>query len=214
MLQETAGRAILSRIKAFLADFLRLWRERGMLTAFRLVRKRIYERNENLLFELRTTGVGPELPPGWRVEVVTSSRDAAVAWLLRAGGESELPNFQRQAVAYVLCIGDEAVARHWFFPQSALARWMGPGTAYFGSAFVKPEWRGRGINTLMLTYMAARLPVASRVILEVESSNLPSQKSLLKTGCRLLGLVRTTVCLARLVRVRVDESPLVHSRKP
>jgi ribosomal protein S18 acetylase RimI-like enzyme len=198
----------LSRVGPFLEDFARLWRETGIRAAFRLVRKRVYDQNVNLFYELRTTGVEPDLPHGWCVKVVASHEDAAVGFLLRAGGESELPYFRRNAVAYVLCIGDEVVARRWHFPQSPLAQWLGPDAAYSGKSFVKPEWRGQGIAGRLLAYMAARLPIGSKVVMEVDPSNVSSQKCLVKAGCVLLGRLHTTECFARLIRVRLDGSPL------
>ncbi len=204
----------MSRIGPFLEDLARLWREGGVRAALRLVRRRVYERNVNLFYELRTAGVEPDLPPGWCVKVVASQADAAVGLLLKAGGESELPFFRRKAVAYVLCIGDEVVARHWHFTQSPLAQMLGPDVAYIGRAFVKPEWRGQRINGRLLVYTAARLPVGSRVVLEVDSSNISSQKSLVWAGCVLLGRLRTTICFTRLIHVCIDGSPVTGNPSP
>jgi|ERR1035438_409707 ribosomal protein S18 acetylase RimI-like enzyme len=196
----------MSRIGPFLRDVVRIWHEAGPLAAFRLLRNRVYERNTNLFYELRATGVVPDLPPGWRVEVVASQADAAAALLLRAGAASELPYFRRGAVAYLLCIEEEVVARLWHFPRNSLARWLGPDSAYAGKLFVKPEARGRGIGGLLLAAMAARQPVGSRVILEVAPSNISSQKCMVKAGCRFLGRLHRTECFTRLIRVRLEGS--------
>jgi ribosomal protein S18 acetylase RimI-like enzyme len=198
----------LSRVGQFLKDFTRLWREAGIYAAFRHVRKRVYERNVNLFYELRTTGIEPDLPQGWSVKVVSSQADATVGLLLKAGGESELRYFGRKAVAYVMCIGDKVAARHWYFPQNTLAQWLGPDAAYFGKMFVKPEERGQGIAGMLITYMAAHLPIGSRVVMEVKPSNISSQKCLIKAGCVFLGRLQTIECFTRLISVRLDGSPL------
>jgi ribosomal protein S18 acetylase RimI-like enzyme len=197
----------LGRIGPFLVDFARLWREQGIRSALRLVGKRVYEQNVNLFYELRTTGVEPDLPSGWCVKVLTSPADAGVGLLLSAGGEPELPYFNRKAVAYLLCIGDEAVARLWHFRQSTLAQWLGPDAAYVGKILVKPEARGQRLAGRLLACMAARQPVGTRVVLEVEPSNVSSQKSLVRAGCVLRGQLHTTECLTRLIRVRLEGSP-------
>ena len=198
----------MNRAWLFIGNFARTWREKGIWTALRLVRKKVYEQNLNLFYELRATGVELYLPEGWFVAVVSSPDDAAVGLLLKAGGESELGYFHRNAVAYVLCIGDEVVAHHWHFPKSPLAQWLGPDAAYVGKALVKPEWRRQGINAKLLTFTATHLPVGSRIVLEVEPTNVSSQKSLIKAGCVLLGRLQTTECFARLIRVRLEGSPL------
>jgi ribosomal protein S18 acetylase RimI-like enzyme len=138
--------------------------------------------------------------------VVASHEDAEVGLLLKAGAESELPYFRRKALAYVLCIEDEVMARLWHFRQSPLAHWLGPNTAYFGKLFVKPEARGQRIGGLLLSNVAARQPIGTRIVLEVKPSNISSQKCLAKAGCVLLGRLHTIECLTRLVRVRLDDS--------
>lgn len=196
----------MSRVLPFLKDLMRLRREAGIRAAFKLVLERVYSRNVNLFYELRTTGIEPNLPPDWRVKVMDSETDASVGLLLKAGGQAELPYFSRNAVVYVLCIGDEVAARLWHFPQNSLAHWLGPDAAYVGKIFVKPEARGQGMAGLLLTYMAARLPVGSRAVMEVEPSNISSQKGLIKAGCVLLGRLETIECFTRIIRVRIVDS--------
>jgi ribosomal protein S18 acetylase RimI-like enzyme len=164
----------------------------------------LYQENENLFYELRTTEVQPDVPSGWLVVVVASERDASTSLLLQSGGQRELPFLNRRAVAYLMCIGDEVVGRLWHFRRNSLAQWLGPDTAYVGRIFVKPEMRGQQIAGRLLASMAAHLPVGSRVILEVEPSNVSSQKCLVKAGCVLLGRIRTTECFTRLIRVRIN----------
>lgn len=198
----------MNRAWLFMENLMRIWREKGVWTAFRLVRKRIFEQNLNLFYELRVTNAEPNLPEGWFVEVLSSPDAAAVGLLIKAGGESEMGYFNRNAVAYVLCIGDEVVAHRWHFPKHPLAQWLGPDAAYVGKSLVKPEWRGQGINAKLLTFTATHLPVGSRIVLEVDPTNISSQKSLIKAGCVLLGRLQTTECFARLIRVRLEGSPL------
>jgi ribosomal protein S18 acetylase RimI-like enzyme len=198
----------MNRAWLFMGDLARTWRKKGIWTAFSLVRKRIFEQNLNLFYELRATGAEPDLPEGWFVAVVPSPDDAAIGLLLKAGGHSELGYFHRNAVAFVMCIGDEVVAHHWHFPNHPLAQWLGPDAAYVGKALVKPEWRGQGINAKLLTFTATHLHAGSRIVLEVEPTNVSSQKSLIKAGCVLLGRLQTTECFARLISVRLEGSPL------
>ena len=198
-----------SRVRLFLDDLARLRREGGISAAFKLVRAKLYERAETLLYELRPTRVDPVLPMGWTVRKLTSEADPAVEWLRRSGGEVNLHLFRRGAVAYLMFIGDEVVAHCWHYPNDLLAKRLGSGAAYFGQAFVRPEWRGQGINGRLIAHMAGQLPAGGRVVMEVEFSNVSSQKSLAKLGCVLLGRLRTLVVGASLVSIRIDPWPAV-----
>ena len=202
----------MNRVWLFLRDFTRSCREKGIRAALKHVRKRVYEQNLNLYYELRATSVEPDLPKGWCVKVLSSHTDAAVGLLLKAGGEPELRHFRRNAVAYLMCIGDQVVARHWHFKQHPLAQWLGPHAAYVGKAFVKPEFRGQRINGRLLAYMAAQLPAGSKIVMEVDPSNVSSQKSLANAGCALMGQIQTTECFTRLISVRLNGSPLPATR--
>lgn len=196
----------MSRVGYFLDDVARLAREKGPLAAVQLVAKRFFERTDTLLFEMRTTGEEPDLPEGWRMRKFTSKRDPELELLIRAGGGAELANFRREAVAYVLCIEGEPVARGWYYPRSPLARKLG-GAQYIGGAFVRPEWRGQGVNARFLQGYAKCVPPGSRFVMQVETSNEASQKSLARLGLVPVGHVRTLVLLGKLVRARVDPLP-------
>ena len=108
------------------------------------------------------------------------------------------------AVAWVVCIGDEPVGHRYEYPNSTLARHLGPGVTYFGNAFVRPEWRGRGVSGHLLRAMAGALPAGTRILLEVTHANTISQRSLARNGAVLLGRLRITEVLGRLARVRLD----------
>jgi GNAT superfamily N-acetyltransferase len=203
-----------SRLRLFLDDLARLRREGGLAAAFRLVRAKLYERVQTLLYEFRPTGIDPGLPVGWTVRRVASEADPAVEWLRRSGGDVNLHSFRRGAVAYVMCIGDQAVGHCWHYPNYLLARRLGSGAAYFGQAFVRPEWRGQGVNGRLIAYMAGQLPAGGRVVMEVEFPNVSSQKSLAKLGCALVGRLQTLVLGARLVSVRIDPWPPAQGSRP
>lgn len=196
----------MSRVGYFLDDLARLAREEGPFAAAKLLGKRVYERTDNLLFEMRTTGAEPELPEGMRIHHFSSKRDPDLDLLVRAGGGKELGNFRRRAVAYVLCVEGEPVARGWYFPRNALARKL-DGAQYLGSAFVRPEWRGKGLNAMLLQGYARSVPPGTRLVMQVAASNTSSQQSLSRLGLAPVGRVSTLVVLGRLVNVRIDPLP-------
>ena len=198
----------MSRVGAFLLDVRQTRREAGFRASLRLMWSRVFACDETLLYEMRPVGLAQGLPADWHVTVLCSEQESsAVDLLRRAGGEGELRNFRRKAVAYVLCIGDEPVARSWYFPNSPLARRLGPDAAYFGMMFVRPEWRGQGIQARLLTYMASLLPAGSRVVAEIVQSNVASQKGAAKAGFVCVGRLHTIVFLGQVVRARIDRSP-------
>ena len=198
----------MNRVTAFLIDVAQVWREEGFCASSRLVWSRIFARYETLLYELRTTSLELGLPADWQVTVLRSEKDpAAVDLLRRVGGEAELRNFRRKAVAYVLSIEDEPVARCWYFPNSSLARRLGPDAAYFGMRFVRPEWRGQGIQARLMTYTASLLPIGTRVIVEILPSNVASQNGVAKAGSVYVGRLHTIVLLGRVIRARIEASP-------
>jgi GNAT superfamily N-acetyltransferase len=203
-----------SRLGLFLDDLARLRREGGVSAAFRMVRGKLYERAETLLYEFRPTGIDPGLPTGWTVRKLTSGADPAEEWLRRSGGELNLHLFRRGAVAYVMFIGNEPVAHSWHYPNYFLARRLGPGVAYFGQSFVRPEWRGQGINGRLIAHMAGQLPAGGRAVMEVEFSNVASQRSKARLGCVLVGRLRTLVLCARVVSIRIDPWPPVDAPRP
>jgi ribosomal protein S18 acetylase RimI-like enzyme len=192
------------RIQLFLADVRALHRSGGWRPGLRLLRKRLYSATDNLLYEYYATGVPHILPDGWNVRVFRSQADPGLDLLRRSGGDFLPRALLRGAVAWVVCIGDEPVGHRYEFPYSTLARHMGPGTTYFGNAFVRPEWRGQGVSGHLLRAMAATLPAGTRILLEVPHGNTTSQRSLARNGATLLGRLRTMEILARLVRVRLD----------
>ena len=195
------------RLVAFLLDVGQTWREAGLWASLRLVWSRIFACDETLLYELRVVGVAKDLPAGWHVTAVCSEQESpALDLLRRAGGAGELRNFRRKAVAYVLRIGDEPVARCWYFPNNPLARRLGPDASYFGMMFVRPEWRGQGIQGQLNRYMASLLPAGSRVVAEIVQSNVASRKGLAKAGFVCAGRLHTIVFLGQVVRARVDGS--------
>jgi GNAT superfamily N-acetyltransferase len=200
-----SGRESMSRLSAFLDDVVSSWRRDGYRASFKLVRTRVYERTDTLLYELRTTGKAPELPADWQVTVVCSADDTAgVDLLCRTGGESEVRQFRRNAVAYVLSIGSEPVARAWYYPNNALVRRLGPNAAYFGSMFVLPEWRGLGIQGLLNAYMASFLPMGTRILMEILASNVASQKGVVKGNAVYIGRLDMIVFLGRIIRAHVE----------
>jgi GNAT superfamily N-acetyltransferase len=196
------------RITAFLDDVVVLWKRSGFSAAIALVKSRIFSTSDMLLYELRPPSDKPVLPPEWNVTVVCSEDDAAgVDLLVRAGGESQLRYFRRGAVAYVLTIGGNQVARSWYFPNSALARRLGPDAAYFTDMFVQPEWRGQGIQGQLNAYLASLLPTGSRVVMEVVPSNVACQRGLLRGHSVFKGRLHTVVFLGHVIRARIDSSP-------
>jgi GNAT superfamily N-acetyltransferase len=201
------------RIATFFSDAVHLWRKGGFRSFLRFVRSRLLARTDTLLYDLRPDGSPPVLPQGWQVREVTSIADAeGVGLMLQVGGEAELRHFHRRAVAYVATIEGRLVARCWSFPEHPLARRMGPDTVYFGCMFVRPECRGQGIQGRLNAYLAALQPKGSRIIMEVEHSNIASQRGLLRGGSRLLGRLLTFVVLGQIVRTRLE--PVAEIRDP
>lgn len=200
------------RVAAVIKDAVRIWRKDGFLRAFGFMRSRVYLRSDTLLYELWTNDISPELPADWRIRVVRSAVDCAGMDLLRkVGGGLEQRYFRREAVVHVMCIGGEPVARIWYFPNNPLARKLGPNTVYWGDAFVRPEWRGQGIQGLLSAYCASQLPKGTRVIFEVAASNVASQKGVAKAGCVVVGRLRMIVFLGQIINARLDLLPLVES---
>jgi len=191
------------RISRFLDDLVRLRREQGIMAVLHHVRQRISFVSETLLFERYATGAAHELPEGLRAFTVHSEADPGFDLLRQSGGELNPGYFRRAAVAGVLCVGDEAVGHRWEFPYSPLAQRLGPNATYFGKAFVRPEFRGKGYNRELLRYMEGRLPKGTRILMEVDPPNVSSQRSLLKAGCTLVGTLQVITLFTALVRVRI-----------
>ena len=79
------------RIAVFLEDAIQIRRKAGLRASLRFVWSRIFAQSEMLFYDLRTTGIRPELPAGWHVAVVRSEADTVgVDLLCRSGGEKEL----------------------------------------------------------------------------------------------------------------------------
>lgn len=194
----------MGRILDFLADVRKRLREEGLGSALHLVRTRLYSTTDTLLFEYRGTGEPYRLPEGWSLRAIRAEDDPALELLRRSGGDFTPECFRRGAVAYLVCIGEEPVAHRYVFPKSPLARRLGPGTTYFGNAFVRPEWRGRDINGHLLRAMAGLEPRGTRILLAVAHENGTNQRSLARNGAVLQGRLKTTVFLGRLVRARVE----------
>lgn len=192
------------RTVQFLKECAALLRTSGPRAALRLARSRIYSTTDTLLYEYRGTGAPHTLPGGWSLHVVRSESDPGLDLLRRSGGDFTPESFLRGAVAYVICIDGEPVGHRYDFPGSPLARRLGPDATYFGNAFVRPEWRGLGVNGHLLRAMAGAQPPGRRILIAVAHTNATNQRSLRKNGALLLGRLRTTVFLARVVRARID----------
>lgn len=197
----------MDRISRFLEDLGRLRREGGIGAAFKHIRERISYEAETFLYDLHTTGIPHELPEGMAIRTVRSAADPAVELLRQSGGDLNLHNFRRSAVAYVLSIGDEAVGHGWQFPNSPLARRLGPHTTYVGNIFVRPEFRGRGLNSHLLAFMAGSLPKGTRILMEVALTNVSSQRSLRKSGCALVGRLHIITVFSNIMRIRITPVP-------
>ncbi|WP_306602146.1 GNAT family N-acetyltransferase [Geothrix sp. 21YS21S-2] len=193
----------MGRISRFLDDLLRLRKEQGVMAALHHLRQRISYVSETLLFERYATGAAHVLPEGMRAITVHSEEDPGLDLLRRSGGELNPGYFRRSAVAGVLCVGDEAVGHRWEFPYSPLARHLGPNATYFGKAFVRPEFRGKGYNRELLRFMEGRLPKGTRILMEVDPANVSSQRSLLRAGSTLVGTLQVITIFTILVRVRI-----------
>ncbi|BDU71758.1 GNAT family N-acetyltransferase [Mesoterricola silvestris] len=208
---------VLRRIPPFLGDLVRKLRTLGFRAATAYLWSRVTELTENLLYEFRTTGPGPEsvLPEGWTVRTFTSADDPDLDLLIRAGGGEGLSNFRRQAVAHVLCIEGEPVACGWQYPWDPVARWLGPDAVYLGGAWVRPEWRGRGINAVLLAHVTGNLPVGSRVVMLVAVENRSSQACLAKGASTCRGLLQVRMVLSMVWKIRLLPIPegVVPSRR-
>lgn len=191
------------KVRFFLVDLMGEWRRAGFRVALRHLLCKVFERPENLLYACRAMATEPGLPSGWTIHALDSEADPKVALARQCGQPLANHHFRQGATAFVLFIGDEAVGHRWHFRGHPLARRLGPEVAYFGDAFVRPAWRGRNISGLVLHHMLAQLPTGSRAVLEVEMSNTPSQRSLVRNGCVLMGRVRTTVLFNRILSVRI-----------
>lgn len=193
------------RVGAFLEDIGRIRKDAGVRTALGFIGTRVFERSETLLYELRPEGAEALPPESWRVVIVQSRDDAVGTELLRrAGGGPEFRNFRRGGVAFLLCIQDEPVAHGWYFMRNTLAKRLGSGAVYFGNFFVRPPWRGQGIQAWLTLHMVLGLPAGSRAIMEVVPSNVASQRGLAKAGCKLLGRLHQTVVLGQILRARIE----------
>ena len=191
------------KARFFLVDLMREWRQAGFRVALRHLVCKVFDRPENLVYECRQMATGPGLPSGWTIQALDSEADPGVALARQWGQPLANHHFRQGAIAFVLFIGDEAVGHRWHFRGHPLARCLGSEFAYFGDAFVRPAWRGRNISGQILHYMVAQLPAGSRAVMEVEMSNAPSQRSLIRNGCVVMGRMRTTVLFNQIVRVRI-----------
>lgn len=204
---RAAAGDVLRRARPFLRDLVHKGRTLGFRAAASYLLSRITELTENLIYEYRTVGGNPNLPEGWTVRTFSSEDDPDIGLLVRAGGAEEMHHFRRQAVAYVLSIDGEPVAHGWRYPWDPVARWLGPDAVYLGSAWVRPEWRGRGINGIFFDYVTGNMPVGTRVVMLVAVENRASQASLAKSPATCLGLLRVRMVLAMVWRIRLLPLP-------
>lgn len=205
-LRAVAG-DVLRRARPFLLDLVRKGRTQGFRAAASYLLSRVTELTENLVYEYRTVGGNPSLPEGWTVQTFHGEGDPDIDRLVRAGGGEEMHHFRRQAVAYVLSIDGEPVAHGWRYPWDPVARWLGPDAVYLGSAWVRPEWRGRGINGAFFAYVTGHMPAGTRVVMLVAVENRASQASLAKSPARCLGLLRVRMVLAMVWKIRLLPVP-------
>jgi GNAT superfamily N-acetyltransferase len=194
------------RLRPILDDMARYWTQGGTKAVFTHIKKRVFERNQNLLYELPCNGVPAALPEGWALTVVRVGDEAGYELLRQVGGEFGIPKVHHRAVAYVMTVLGEPVGVFWHFPANTLARRMGRGTAYVGRAFVRPAWRGQGVNPRILAAMASTMPPGTRLILEIAKENLVSQKSMARGGCKLVGMLTTFEVLGLLVGYRIESA--------
>lgn len=118
-------------------------------------------------------------------------RKGAVAWLIRSEGK---------LAGYGWTLAGGAIEPH-FFP-------FGPNDVHLFDFLIFPEYRGQGINPLLVTYILDQLAAECKIRAYIEAAdwNHSQLTSLGKTGFHLLGVARKASLFGRAF-VEWEKSP-------
>ena len=183
---------------------LRLLADEGLPALLRRDRRRLVSFPELILYEKHLRGLPrrPVTPPSPDVEfnwlepsrlvelydpdLECDAGDIAAAWSWLARGDRCLVGTEQGQVVHYHWI-TTSVREH---PGLKLA--LGPGVAVCFRAFTRPAYRGRGLNSTAHSISEAASYAAGirRLLREVYSNNIASQRSVQKDGYREVGRFR------------------------
>ena len=203
-------RYLLSRLLSVLRDAGRLLRSGEPNRALGLVRQRVFESHDTLLFAASAErGVPSGDPPGLTVKlypplsvprslaVIGRLCDAAIAEAFAAQG----------ATAYVAVLNDEPVGIGWRFEVSRPLRRIHPNGTMLGGFFVLEDRRGLGIYGCLLRRMSLDVSISGkRAFAETAPENLASQRGLINAGFYCEGAFRFVAVCGILGPVRLHPS--------
>ena len=112
----------------------------------------------------------------------TRFREGASVWLMRSGGK---------LAGFGWTLTGRSIKPH-FFP-------FGPNDVHLFDFLVFPEFRGKGMNPLLVTHILEQLGKerGTRAFIEAAEWNHAQLKSLAKTGFQMLGVARKRTILGR-----------------
>jgi ribosomal protein S18 acetylase RimI-like enzyme len=198
----------LSKVQRTLREARDVRRQRGNLAACAYLNRYLYSRSKMVLFESRHKEL--TLPPlaGLEVVAVSAANQAKYSETAEeAGAGSDVANFERGAIAYLLIAGNQGVAIGWRFDASPLFVPLGydpRATIYLGGYHVRDEFRGRGLYPYLVQRMFADAAPAVCAIAETAPDNTASQRGLAKAGFHRRGLVHRTMVGGCLLRCRLQ----------
>lgn len=202
----------LAKVQRTLREAETVRRTNGAIAACAFLRRYLYSQSTMVLFESRNKNLVLPLPIGFEVvKVATADKAAHLQAIDEAGAGSDVSNFDRGAVAYLLTVGRTGVAIGWRFMSSPLFAPLGydsRSTIYLGGYHVRNEHRGRGLYPYLVQRMFTDAESAQCAIAETAVGNVASQRGLAKAGFTQRGTVRRTTLCGSLIRCRLEAAQI------
>ncbi len=200
-----------ARIRSFAEEMCAIGKDHGWKEALHAFLQRSLRIGETLLYE-QSLAVEPlDIPEAIHI-VVVSQRQRSIhqADIEKAGGKSDLGNFESGGDCYLLTFEGQpaGVTWMWTWETSRLLRRLGypRNTVYLGGDFVRPEFRSRGLHTINRRFQcaqAARLFPGGKAVVEVDEDNAASRRSLEKAGFSWRWRMRYVIIAGIMVWVRL-----------
>jgi len=170
------------------------------------IRRRLFASSSMLLYK-GVAGEGCEPPNGTSVIAIPPRDISSHMDDLRAvGAESDIGNAVRGAACYIAYINATPVAAGWLFSKSRLLKRLHypEGSTYLGGFVTHPDHRGIGLYPLLLRVMGQSVEAGAVCVVETSSTNVPSQRGLVKAGFQLVGTVRRVVVAGIMVKCELE----------